>query len=96
MYLRLFYLLISELLYSIHYFREKYRNSFRLWLGPQLWVFLHTPQETREALNDPTLKRADTFQLLNVFIGNGLLISEGNILKWETQCILSIKILINF
>ncbi|XP_073828059.1 cytochrome P450 311a1 [Musca autumnalis] len=71
----------EKLLDVIHNCHEKYRHSFRLWLGPQLWVFLHSPQETRDALNDATLKRADSFQMLNVFIGNGLLISEGK--EWE-------------
>ncbi|XP_061395359.1 probable cytochrome P450 311a1 [Musca vetustissima] len=71
----------EKLLDVIHTCRETYRHSFRLWLGPQLWVFLHSPQETRDALNDATLKKADSFQMLNIFIGNGLLISEGK--EWE-------------
>uniref|UniRef100_A0A1I8Q167 Cytochrome P450 n=1 Tax=Stomoxys calcitrans TaxID=35570 RepID=A0A1I8Q167_STOCA len=71
----------EKLFRTVHQYRERFGASFRLWLGPQLWVFLHTPQETRDALNDATLERADTFRLLNVFIGNGLLISEGK--HWE-------------
>ncbi|XP_075155267.1 cytochrome P450 311a1 [Haematobia irritans] len=71
----------EKLFRIINGYREKYKESFRLWLGPQLWVILHSPQETRDALNDGTLKRADTFQLLDIFLGNGLLISEGK--HWE-------------
>lgn len=73
--------MLKELLLEIHNFREKYGQSFRLWLGPKLWVFLHTPEENREALQDATLKKADTFLLLDKLIGNGLLISEGKLIN---------------
>ncbi|XP_055855526.1 probable cytochrome P450 311a1 isoform X2 [Episyrphus balteatus] len=57
--------------------RQTYQSTFRILLGPNLWVFLHSPEETREALNEDSLLRADTFQKLNVLLGNGLLLSEG-------------------
>uniref|UniRef100_A0A1A9WWX2 Cytochrome P450 n=1 Tax=Glossina brevipalpis TaxID=37001 RepID=A0A1A9WWX2_9MUSC len=68
----------ENLLLSLRNFREIYDQSFRLWLGPELWVFLHTPQETRDVLNNRNLSRPQAFQYLNALIGNGLLISEGN------------------
>ncbi|EDW31082.1 GL15121 [Drosophila persimilis] len=37
--------------------RDRFGATYRLWLGPQLWVFLHTAEETREALHDPTLRK---------------------------------------
>ncbi|XP_067637050.1 probable cytochrome P450 311a1 [Eurosta solidaginis] len=64
-------------------YRARFGETYRLWLGPELWVFLHSPEETREALNDSTLTRPATFQQLSVLIGNGLLISQGK--HWETH-----------
>uniref|UniRef100_A0ABM1PXI5 Probable cytochrome P450 311a1 n=1 Tax=Drosophila arizonae TaxID=7263 RepID=A0ABM1PXI5_DROAR len=63
--------------------RERFGATYRLWLGPQLWVFLHSAEETRQALHDPTLRKADTFQQLSPLIGNGLLISHGS--EWMAQ-----------
>ncbi|EDV91812.1 probable cytochrome P450 311a1 [Drosophila grimshawi] len=63
--------------------RERFGATYRLWLGPQLWVFLHSAEETREALNDATLRKAATFQQLGPLIGNGLLISHGR--DWAVQ-----------
>ncbi|EDW06662.1 probable cytochrome P450 311a1 isoform X2 [Drosophila mojavensis] len=63
--------------------RERFGATYRLWLGPQLWVFLHSAEETRQALHDPTLRKADTFQQLSPLIGNGLLISHGS--EWLAQ-----------
>ncbi|KAL9879515.1 cytochrome P450 311a1 isoform 2-T2 [Glossina fuscipes fuscipes] len=63
--------------------REIYGQTYRLWLGPELWVFLHTPQETRDVLNNRNLLRPQAFQYLDALIGNGLLISEGN--HWATH-----------
>ncbi|XP_034477095.1 probable cytochrome P450 311a1 [Drosophila innubila] len=63
--------------------RERFGATYRLWLGPKLWVFLHTAQETKQALLDSTLRKADTFQQLAPLIGNGLLISHGH--YWATQ-----------
>ena len=57
--------------------REKYQQTYRMWLGPQLWIFLHSGAETRDALNDLTLIKAETFNQLDMLIGNGLLISHG-------------------
>uniref|UniRef100_D3TN72 Cytochrome P450-4d1 n=1 Tax=Glossina morsitans morsitans TaxID=37546 RepID=D3TN72_GLOMM len=68
----------ENLLLSLRNFREIYDQTYRLWLGPELWVFLHTPQETRDVLNNKNLSRPQAFQYLNALIGNGLLISEGN------------------
>lgn len=65
------------MLLSLRNFREIYDQTYRLWLGPELWVFLHTPQETRDVLNNKNLSRPQAFQYLNALIGNGLLISEG-------------------
>ncbi|XP_053951718.1 probable cytochrome P450 311a1 isoform X1 [Anastrepha ludens] len=73
----------ESLFQSIADLRSKFGETYRLWLGPELWVFLHNPEETREALNDPTLTRPATFQQLSVLIGNGLLISHGK--HWETH-----------
>ncbi|XP_065366517.1 probable cytochrome P450 311a1 [Calliphora vicina] len=73
----------EKLLFHIQNFRETCGQSFRLWLGPQLWVFLHTPEENRDALQDSTLRKANTFLLLDKLIGNGLLISHGK--YWETH-----------
>ncbi|XP_011176793.1 probable cytochrome P450 311a1 [Zeugodacus cucurbitae] len=73
----------ESLFKSIADFRAKYGETYRLWLGPELWVFLHSPAETREALNEPTLTRPVAFQQLSVLIGNGLLISHGK--QWETH-----------
>ncbi|XP_064555491.1 probable cytochrome P450 311a1 [Drosophila montana] len=63
--------------------RERFGATYRLWVGPQLWVFLHSPEETRQALHDPTLRKAATFQQLSPLIGNGLLISHGP--EWAAQ-----------
>ncbi|EDW82323.2 uncharacterized protein Dwil_GK25740 [Drosophila willistoni] len=63
--------------------RERFGSTYRLWLGPQLWVFLHTAEETRQALHDPTLRKAETFLQLEPLIGNGLLISHGA--HWTRQ-----------
>ncbi|XP_002133517.2 probable cytochrome P450 311a1 [Drosophila pseudoobscura] len=63
--------------------RDRFGATYRLWLGPQLWVFLHTAEETREALHDPTLRKAKTFLQLEPLIGNGLLISHGS--HWTQQ-----------
>lgn len=63
--------------------RERFGATYRLWLGPVLWVFLHTAEESRQALHDPSLLKADTFQQLSPLIGNGLLISHGR--HWATQ-----------
>ncbi|XP_043659189.1 probable cytochrome P450 311a1 [Drosophila teissieri] len=63
--------------------RDRFGATYRLWLGPQLWVFLHTAEETRQALHDPTLRKADTFLQLEPLIGNGLLISHGG--HWTRQ-----------
>ncbi|BFG02361.1 probable cytochrome P450 311a1 [Drosophila madeirensis] len=63
--------------------RDRFGATYRLWLGPQLWVFLHTAEETREALHDPTLRKAETFLQLEPLIGNGLLISHGS--HWTQQ-----------
>ncbi|KAL7728451.1 hypothetical protein ACLKA6_005210 [Drosophila palustris] len=63
--------------------RERFGATYRLWLGPKLWVFLHTAEETQQALLDATLRKADTFQQLSPLIGNGLLISHGRF--WATQ-----------
>ncbi|XP_030568915.1 probable cytochrome P450 311a1 isoform X1 [Drosophila novamexicana] len=63
--------------------RERFGATYRLWVGPQLWVFLHSPEETRQALHDPTLRKAATFQQLSPLIGNGLLISHGA--AWAAQ-----------
>lgn len=46
-------------------------------------MFLHSAEETRQALHDPTLRKADTFQQLSPLIGNGLLISHGS--EWMAQ-----------
>uniref|UniRef100_A0A0K8VJ75 Putative cytochrome P450 311a1 n=3 Tax=Bactrocera latifrons TaxID=174628 RepID=A0A0K8VJ75_BACLA len=73
----------ESLFKSVAEFRAKYCETYRLWLGPELWVFLHSPTETREALHDTTLTRPVTFQQLSVLIGNGLLISHGK--QWETH-----------
>ncbi|XP_039499180.1 probable cytochrome P450 311a1 [Drosophila santomea] len=63
--------------------RDRFGATYRLWLGPQLWVFLHTAEETRQALHDPTLRKAETFLQLEPLIGNGLLISHGG--HWTRQ-----------
>ncbi|XP_017064971.1 probable cytochrome P450 311a1 [Drosophila eugracilis] len=63
--------------------RDRFGSTYRLWLGPQLWVFLHTAEETRQALHDPTLRKAETFLQLEPLIGNGLLISHGA--HWTRQ-----------
>ncbi|KAH8419726.1 hypothetical protein KR009_001593 [Drosophila setifemur] len=63
--------------------RDRFGTTYRLWLGPQLWVFLHSAEETRQALNDPTLRKAETFLQLEPLIGNGLLISHGA--HWTRQ-----------
>ncbi|XP_017056360.1 probable cytochrome P450 311a1 [Drosophila ficusphila] len=63
--------------------RDRFGSTYRLWLGPQLWVFLHSAEETRQALNDPTLRKAETFLQLEPLIGNGLLISHGA--HWTRQ-----------
>ncbi|NP_001352524.1 probable cytochrome P450 311a1 [Drosophila obscura] len=63
--------------------RDRFGATYRLWLGPQLWVFLHTAEETREALHDATLRKAETFLQLEPLIGNGLLISHGA--HWTQQ-----------
>nr|XP_036232794.1 probable cytochrome P450 311a1 isoform X1 [Bactrocera oleae] len=73
----------TALFKSVAEFRVKYGETYRLWLGPELWVFLHSPAETREALNEPTLTRPVAFQQLSILIGNGLLISHGK--QWETH-----------
>ncbi|KAI8120585.1 putative cytochrome P450 311a1 [Lucilia cuprina] len=73
----------EKLLFHIQKFRETCGESFRLWLGPKLWVFLHTPEENRDALQDSSLRKADTFLLLDKLIGNGLLISHGKF--WESH-----------
>lgn len=46
-----------------------------------MWVFLHSPAEAREALNNPTLTRPAAFQQLSMLIGDGLLISHGKLEK---------------
>ncbi|EDX17716.1 probable cytochrome P450 311a1 [Drosophila simulans] len=63
--------------------RDRFGATYRLWLGPQLWVFLHSAEETRQALHDPTLRKADTFLQLEPLIGDGLLISHGA--HWTRQ-----------
>ncbi|KAH8368155.1 hypothetical protein KR084_007751 [Drosophila pseudotakahashii] len=63
--------------------RDRFGATYRLWLGPQLWVFLHSAEETRQALHDPTLRKAETFLQLEPLIGNGLLISHGS--YWTRQ-----------
>ncbi|KAH8344987.1 hypothetical protein KR059_000061 [Drosophila kikkawai] len=63
--------------------RDRFGSTYRLWLGPQLWVFLHSAEETRQALHDPTLLKAETFLQLEPLIGNGLLISHGA--HWTRQ-----------
>lgn len=63
--------------------RDRFGATYRLWLGPQLWVFLHSAEETRQALHDPTLLKAETFLQLEPLIGNGLLISHGA--HWTRQ-----------
>ncbi|EDV47322.1 probable cytochrome P450 311a1 [Drosophila erecta] len=63
--------------------RDRFGATYRLWLGTQLWVFLHTAEETRQALHDPTLQKANTFLQLEPLIGNGLLISHG--VQWTRQ-----------
>lgn len=63
--------------------RERFGATYRLWLGPELWVFLHTAEESRQALHDPSLLKAATFQQLSPLIGNGLLISHGA--HWTRQ-----------
>lgn len=63
--------------------RERFGATYRLWLGPELWVFLHSAEESRQALHDPSLLKAATFQQLSPLIGNGLLISHGR--YWATQ-----------
>ncbi|XP_016950167.1 probable cytochrome P450 311a1 [Drosophila biarmipes] len=63
--------------------RDRFGATYRLWLGPQLWVFLHSAEETRQALHDPTLRKAETFLQLEPLIGNGLLISHGA--HWTRQ-----------
>ncbi|KAH8357472.1 hypothetical protein KR200_003334 [Drosophila serrata] len=63
--------------------RDRFGATYRLWLGPQLWVFLHSAEETRQALHDPTLRKAETFLQLEPLIGNGLLISHGP--HWTRQ-----------
>uniref|UniRef100_W8BXE1 Putative cytochrome P450 311a1 n=2 Tax=Ceratitis capitata TaxID=7213 RepID=W8BXE1_CERCA len=73
----------ESLFKSIADYRAQFGKSYRLWLGPELWIFLHSPEETREALNDSTLTRPAAFQQLSVLIGNGLLISYGK--QWETH-----------
>ncbi|KAM7346843.1 cytochrome P450 311a1 [Cochliomyia hominivorax] len=73
----------EKLLFHIQSFRNTCGQSFRLWLGPQLWVFLHTPEENRDALQDSSLKKADNFKFLDQLIGNGLLISHGKL--WESH-----------
>ncbi|XP_055903409.1 probable cytochrome P450 311a1 [Eupeodes corollae] len=60
--------------------RETYQRTFRIFLGTNLWVFLHSPEEMRKALNEDSLERADTFQQLEVLLGDGLLLSEGK--RW--------------
>lgn len=73
----------KELFRMIDELREIYQRTFRICLGTNLWVFLHSPEETREALNNNSLVRADTFQKLNVLLGKGLLLSEGK--HWHDQ-----------
>ena len=63
--------------------REKYGQTYRMWLGPQLWIFLHSAEETKDALNDLSLIKADTFNQLDMLIGNGLLISHGKV--WDSH-----------
>jgi len=63
--------------------RDRFGATYRLWLGPQLWVFLHSAEETRQALHDPTLRKAETFFQLEPLIGNGLLLSHGA--HWTRQ-----------
>ncbi|XP_016924301.2 probable cytochrome P450 311a1 [Drosophila suzukii] len=63
--------------------RDRFGATYRLWLGPQLWVFLHSAEETRQALHDPTLRKAETFFQLQPLIGNGLLLSHGA--HWTRQ-----------
>ncbi|KAH8286792.1 hypothetical protein KR018_010642 [Drosophila ironensis] len=63
--------------------RDRFGATYRLWLGPQLWVFLHSAEETRQALHDPSLRKAETFLQLEPLIGNGLLISHGA--QWTRQ-----------
>lgn len=63
--------------------RSEMKTTYKIFLGPNLWVFLYSPEEARQALNDINLSRPDIFDQLDCLIGDGLLVSKGD--KWKSH-----------
>ncbi|KAL5287912.1 hypothetical protein ACFFRR_008636 [Megaselia abdita] len=63
--------------------RGKMKTTYKIFIGPNLWVYLYSPEEARQALNDINLSRPDVFNQLNGLVGDGLLVSKGD--KWRSH-----------
>lgn len=63
--------------------RSEMKSTYKVFIGPNLWVYLHSPEEARQALNDINLSRPDVFNQLDCLVGDGLLVSTGE--KWKSH-----------
>lgn len=57
----------------------QYKNVARIWLGPQLIVFLTNPVDVELILNSSVhIEKAQEYRFFKPWLGNGLLISGGD------------------
>ncbi|XP_014290656.1 cytochrome P450 4C1 [Halyomorpha halys] len=68
--------------------REKYGNAFRVWLGPQLHIFLFDPDDIQMILTSNTLlKKSASYDELVPWLGTGLLVSTGKLWQMRRKAI---------
>nr|CAD7574992.1 unnamed protein product [Timema californicum] len=74
----------SDFLHALVRLRDQYGPIIRLWLGPELFVFITDPKYVEVILSsNKLLDKGNNYKYLNSWIGNGLLTSSGT--KWRTH-----------
>nr|XP_024215440.1 cytochrome P450 4C1-like [Halyomorpha halys] len=68
--------------------RKIYGNAFRVWLGPQLHIFLVDPDDIQMIMSSQSLiKKSVSYDELFPWLGTGLLISSGKLWQMRRKAI---------
>ncbi|KAF5284527.1 hypothetical protein FQR65_LT13512 [Abscondita terminalis] len=74
----------SQIFRTIYNLSFKYETVARAWLGPKLLVFLTDPRDVEVILSSSVhIDKASEYRFFKPWLGNGLLISTGQI--WKTH-----------
>lgn len=56
---------------------KRYSRLMAIWIGPKLYVFMYDPGDVNIVLKKSVIEKADEYQLLRPWLGNGSLLSSG-------------------